>query len=125
MNVTSIGNIDPSVSGTLRQSGPVSMAQVWNTLGTLRTQDPTAFTNFATNAASELQAAAQNQPAGKTQDFLNGFAQILQNAASDPNAPLSFPANHGQYAPRQHPVAESFLRSINLQAQALLNTPQA
>jgi hypothetical protein len=118
MNVSSIG-----VTGQL---GPnhvnsiTTMGQLWKTLGDLRTADPSKFSSFATNAASELQAAASNQPAGKTQDFLKALGNILQKAASDPNAPLQFGAHTGTYIPRLHPVAEGFIRSLNLQAQAAL-----
>jgi hypothetical protein len=95
------------------------MPQLLKTLGDLRTADPSKFSSFAASAATELQAAASNQPAGKTQDFLKALGDMLQKAASDPNAPLGFD-HKGTYIPRLHPVAESFIRSLNLQAQAAL-----
>ena len=124
MNVNPIGAAGQSAP-THITTRVTTMSQLWTTLGQLRTSDPTAFSSFASNAATELQSAAANQPEGKTKGFLNALANVLQNAATDPNAPLQFANTSGNYIPREHPVAEGFIRSLNGQAQALLQTNQS
>ncbi len=119
--VSSLGQTG-SIPGSPDTSSVTTLGQLWHTLSELRTQNPQAFSTFAQNAASELTSAAANQPAGKTKEFLNGLSHILSNAASNPNSPLQF-ANKGtgQYVPRDHPVAEEMMQSLNQQASSLLS----
>lgn len=117
---SSLGQIG-SNSGSPDTSSVTTLGQLWHKLSDLRTQNPSAFASFAQNAASELQSAAANQPAGKTKEFLNGLANILTNAANNPSAPLQFAhQGSGQYIPRDHPVAEEMMQSLFQQASAQL-----
>ncbi len=118
--VSSLGQTG-SIAGSPDTSSVTTLGQLWHKLSELRTQNPQAFSTFAQNAASELSSAAANQPAGKTKQFLTGLANILTNAASNPNSPLQFShQGTGQYIPRDHPVAEEMMQSLYQQASSLL-----
>jgi len=123
MNINPVGNTTPITPGGISQSNPITTyKQLTTTLSALQTASPSDFVSFALNASSELKAAAQNQPAGETQNFLNFLSNTLQNAAANPSAPIPTGQNYqGSYRPGRHPVAESFMKSLNMQAQSMLN----
>ena len=139
MNISSVGNgianpfsslSTPSVarSGATQasqlppdSSTVTTFGQLWHTLDQLRQQDPQQFVKFAQNAAAELQAAAKNQPPGKTKDFLHGVSNLLKEAAANPNNPLPWPKKgDGTWVARDHALPEETMTMLNQQASALL-----
>lgn len=133
-SVFSLLSKSPSVSAATRTAstglgGPAdtssvtTLGQLWHNLSSLRTSNPQAFSTFAQNAATELKAAAANQPAGDTKDFLSKLGGVLQNAATNPGSPLQFPhSGNGQYIPKDHPVAEDMMQMLTQQSAAMLQT---
>ena len=115
MNISSATNASQISPGGINT--PVTTyKQFTSALTALQTANPSEFASFAANAASEFQAAAQNAQ-GRNQDFLNYVGNMLQNAASNPSAPLPTPTPHaGNYLPRLHPAVDSLLGSITAQA---------
>lgn len=96
------------------------VASLFARLDALETANPQGFQSFVTQAAAEVTAAASNQPAGGTKDFLNDLATALQNGAQNPGQPLQFPTTGGHYNIHFHPVANSLVRSLDMQAGELL-----
>ncbi len=147
MNISSISNPIQSVLSLLSSSrapsagtaatniglgGPpdsssvTTLGQLWHNLSALRTSNPQQFATFAQKAATELKAAAANQPTGDTKNFLNNLSGVLQNAATNPGSPLQFPnPGGGPYIPRDHPLADQAMRMLTQQSAAMLQTGPA
>ena len=96
----------PSASSATAPSDTIDFSQVatlFQQLKQLQTSDPSEFKRVLTDAAGQLQAAAQQQPDPTQAAFLNNLASRFQDAANTGNfSALQPQGSDGSYAPKGH-----------------------
>ena len=102
-NQTASTNSSASTASSTDTIDFSQVGKVFQELKQLQTTNPTEFKQVLTDAATKLQAAAQQQTDPTQASFLNNLASRFQEAANTGNlSALQQSSSNGSYAPRGH-----------------------